>query len=34
MLEELSRRYPRAKEYLLTALKDDSRYGLWNKTEP
>ena len=34
MLEELSRRYPRAKEYLLTALRDDSRYGLWNKTEP
>ena len=21
----------RAKEYLLTALKDDNRYGLWNK---
>ena len=34
MLEELSRRYPRAKEYLLTALRDDSRYGLWNKTKP
>ena len=32
--KELSRRYPRAKEYLLTALRDDSRYGLWNKTEP
>lgn len=31
LLETLTRRYPRAKEYLLTALKDESRYGLWEK---
>ena len=31
LLDDLTRRYPRAKEYLLTALKDDNRYGLWNK---
>jgi tRNA 2-thiocytidine biosynthesis protein TtcA len=31
LLSALSRRYPRAREYLLTALRDDSRYGLWNR---
>ena len=31
LLDDLTRRYPRAKEYLLTALKDDQRYGLWNR---
>ena len=31
LLDDLTRRYPRAKEYLLTALKDSARYGLWNK---
>ncbi len=33
LLDDLTRRYPRAKEYLLTALKDDTRYGLWNKNK-
>lgn len=31
LLDDLTRRYPRAKEYLLTALRDDKRYGLWNR---
>ena len=31
LLDALSRRYPRAREYLLTALKDEQRYGLWGK---
>lgn len=31
LLDDLTRRYPRAKEYLLTALKDSQRYGLWEK---
>lgn len=31
LLNDLSRRYPRAREYLLTALRDDRRYGLWNR---
>ena len=33
LLDSLSRRYPRAREYLLTALKDEARYGLWEKEE-
>lgn len=33
LLDDLTRRYPRAKEYLLTALKDEDRYGLWNKNK-
>jgi len=33
LLDDLTRRYPRAKEYLLTALKDDKRYGLWDRHE-
>lgn len=31
LLNDLSRRYPRAREYLLTALRDEKRYGLWNR---
>lgn len=31
LLETLSHRYPRAKEYLLTALRDEARYGLWTR---
>lgn len=31
LLEALTRRYPRAKEYLLTALRDEARYGLWTR---
>ncbi len=31
LLDELSRRYPRAREYLLTALRDEERYGLWQR---
>ena len=36
LMDELSRRYPRAREYLLTALRDEERYGLWQreKKEP
>lgn len=33
LLDDLTRRYPRAKEYLLTALKDEARYGLWDKNK-
>lgn len=33
LLDDLTRRYPRAKEYLLTALRDEDRYGLWNKNK-
>lgn len=31
LLDALSRRYPQAREYLLTALRDEERYGLWNR---
>ncbi|MBQ9409227.1 MAG: tRNA 2-thiocytidine(32) synthetase TtcA [Clostridia bacterium] len=31
LLDALSRRYPRAREYLLNALRDEGRYGLWEK---
>ena len=31
LLDELSGRYPQLREYLLIALKDSSRYGLWEK---
>lgn len=33
LLNDLTRRYPRAKEYLLTALKDEKRYGLWDQSK-
>lgn len=33
LLDDLTRRYPRAKEYLLIALKDEARYGLWDKNK-
>lgn len=33
LLDELSVRYPQLREYLLTALKDSSRYGLWQKED-
>ncbi len=31
LLSDLCRRYPNAKEMMLTALQNDSRYGLWEK---
>jgi tRNA(Ile)-lysidine synthase TilS/MesJ len=31
LLRELTGRYPRAPEYMLNALKNDRRYGLWDK---
>jgi len=31
LLKDLTKRYPDAKEYMLSALKNDKEYGLWNK---
>jgi len=31
LLNDLSRKYPNLRPYLLTALRDSSRYGLWDR---
>lgn len=31
LLDDLCRRYPRAREYMLNALRDSEQYGLWDK---
>lgn len=33
LLHDLGQRYPRASEYMLSALQNDAQYGLWNKPE-
>lgn len=31
LMDELCRRYPRAREYMLNALRNSDQYGLWDK---
>lgn len=33
LLDDISRKYPHAREYMLSALQNDAQYGLWNKPE-
>jgi Predicted ATPase of the PP-loop superfamily implicated in cell cycle control len=32
LLADLTKRYPEAKEYMLSALRNDEQYGLWEKS--
>jgi tRNA 2-thiocytidine biosynthesis protein TtcA len=34
LLDNLCKTYPRAREYMLSALKNESQYGLWEKEQP